>query len=123
MAVPLLINARYEELVMWLSAVALVDYVIWLCLTKGSYIAIDYENKIIRSSYFLVSRKACFSQILAIKSIKIFGGSMTELFLQYKDLQGRDKSIRLLGREFIAEPDFIKFTESLKRINPSLKIM
>jgi hypothetical protein len=96
--------------------------VLWLAFTRGTYVLIDPENNLYRTSGFFFSKTVPLSDIASLRIQGAFAGLMTEVHLMCRDKDRRLKTLTTMNVQSFKKHDFKVYLETLHSANPNIAI-
>jgi hypothetical protein len=121
MALPLLIDGRIKEFLIWVSISSVVYILIIFMATKCSFLLFDRRRNLVISCRLCIKKKINIKDITNIKTRLIFGGMLTEMCILYTSNNKR-KIARTLTVEMFDKNELITFLKSLKNDRPFITI-
>jgi hypothetical protein len=95
---------------------------IWLGFARGTYVLIDRDNNMYRTSGFFLSKTVPLSDIVELSTSATFAGLMTEIKLTYRDKDGHLRIINTMNVQSFKTREFKNYLNTLHLVNPNIAI-
>lgn len=122
MATPLITGEEWQRLLYYLAIALVLLVIIWVGMSKGSYITINKNEEIYGTLMFFKGPRTQLKKVVSIESEKTLAGLLTELYLVYTDNNGNIARRSFSSKEAIRKEVLRELIESMLSANPKIKI-
>jgi hypothetical protein len=122
MFMPLITSGLFVKLAIGSLVVAAFLGILGVGLARGTYVLLDRDKDLFRTSGFFMSKSVPLSGIVRLTAHETFAGLMTEVHVTYRRGDSGLKTMNMMNRQSFKGGDFAKFLEALQSANPRIEI-